>query len=467
MVMKQDVLASADRDFSNMVNQYLVQTFHAPTLADDDFDIPVIAGEQSGAATTTGDGMLNHVANVPYSDFSGGGGGGGGCPILADAHTLDFNINPQFPTQNLDNIPQILDEVFTEIVQLDAPFMTTTTPSRPQQPQSHQMAAFSASTAPSVGQQQAMFMLTTQSVGGGYRTVAGNARQQPMSQRFPQPGLVQQTVMTTASGQMMSPPPRGAGQSQGLSPNQQQTSSPLGHSAATLKSPSQSSSSSPTSESSDDSLPLSQLSKRAPPSKVIKKQKSPKKKKKRDPNEPQKPVSAYALFFRDTQAAIKSQNPQASFGEVSKIVASMWDSLDEEHKNVYKKKTETAKKEYLKQLAAYRANLVSQGLLGGPTQLSEHKKVLTQSVTSSLSPTTMSPPQQLSPMMDTYSPEGPCMTPNTLGAQFDVRKIRCIRNGCTNFAVDSPDWDREYCSNEDVFMAWVASRQQQPSVLYT
>lgn len=57
--------------------------------------------------------------------------------------------------------------------------------------------------------------------------------------------------------------------------------------------------------------------------------------KKKDPNEPQKPVSAYALFFRDTQAAIKGQNPSASFGEVSKIVASMWDSLAEEQKQVF------------------------------------------------------------------------------------------------------------------------------------
>lgn len=67
-----------------------------------------------------------------------------------------------------------------------------------------------------------------------------------------------------------------------------------------------------------------------------KKQKAPKKRKKKDPNEPQKPVSAYALFFRDTQAAIKGQNPNATFGEVSKIVASMWDSLGEEQKQVSK-----------------------------------------------------------------------------------------------------------------------------------
>ncbi|XP_069740619.1 TOX high mobility group box family member 2 isoform X2 [Narcine bancroftii] len=92
---------------------------------------------------------------------------------------------------------------------------------------------------------------------------------------------------------------------------------------------------------------------------LSKKVKAQKRKKKKDPNEPQKPVSAYALFFRDTQAAIKGQNPSATFGDVSKIVASMWDGLGEEQKQAYKKKTEVAKKEYLKALAAYRASLVS------------------------------------------------------------------------------------------------------------
>ncbi|KAM3653922.1 TOX high mobility group box family member 4-like, partial [Ammospiza maritima maritima] len=98
----------------------------------------------------------------------------------------------------------------------------------------------------------------------------------------------------------------------------------------------------------------------APVSEPPRRAKPPKKaKKKKDPNEPQKPVSAYALFFRDTQAAIKGQNPNATFGEVSKIVASMWDSLGEEQKQVYKRKTEAAKKEYLKALTAYKATLVT------------------------------------------------------------------------------------------------------------
>ncbi|KAI5697426.1 hypothetical protein M8J75_010139 [Diaphorina citri] len=133
-----------------------------------------------------------------------------------------------------------------------------------------------------------------------------------------------------------------------------------------------------TSDDSDDSTPhlnmMTSLKRPSPepveslPKVQTKKPKAQKKKKKKDPNEPQKPVSAYALFFRDTQAAIKGQNPNASFGEVSKIVASMWDSLDADHKNVYKKKTEAAKKDYLKALAAYRASLVSKGAGEGGDQ---------------------------------------------------------------------------------------------------
>ena len=92
-----------------------------------------------------------------------------------------------------------------------------------------------------------------------------------------------------------------------------------------------------------------------------KKPKVSRRKKKRDPHEPQKPVSAYALFFRDRQAHIKSHNPNLSFGEVSKMVASMWDQLDAESKAHYKKRTEMAKKDYLRQLAAYRASIVSKG----------------------------------------------------------------------------------------------------------
>merc|ERR1712157_670387 len=58
-------------------------------------------------------------------------------------------------------------------------------------------------------------------------------------------------------------------------------------------------------------------------------------------------------------ANIKLRKPDATFGEISKEVARQWDALDDERKSGYKKKTENAKREYLRELAAYRASLVS------------------------------------------------------------------------------------------------------------
>ena len=39
----------------------------------------------------------------------------------------------------------------------------------------------------------------------------------------------------------------------------------------------------------------------------------------------------------------------------------MWDAMDPDSKGAYKRRTEQAKKEYLRQLASYRATLVSKG----------------------------------------------------------------------------------------------------------
>ncbi|CBY38238.1 unnamed protein product, partial [Oikopleura dioica] len=103
----------------------------------------------------------------------------------------------------------------------------------------------------------------------------------------------------------------------------------------------------------------SHLPSNVPPPGTRLSRKSPKKKKKKDPNEPSRPVSAYALFFRETQSLIKAQKPDATFGEISKIVASMWDALGDEEKTIYKQKTENAKRSYLRELASYRASLVS------------------------------------------------------------------------------------------------------------
>ncbi|KAM4049990.1 TOX high mobility group box family member 4 isoform 2-T2 [Anomaloglossus baeobatrachus] len=162
-----------------------------------------------------------------------------------------------------------------------------------------------------------------------------------------------------------------------------------------------------------------------------KKQKASKRKKKKNPNEPQKPLSAYALFFRDTQAAIKGQNPNATFGEVSKIVASMWDSLGEEQKQVYKRKTEAAKKEYLKALALYKENQMTQVVVesldldppAAPAVLAESPVPSPSVVTTSSIPQCISsPPTPTSIQAPTPSP-APTPPPQMTPPQPSIAKI--------------------------------------------
>lgn len=60
-----------------------------------------------------------------------------------------------------------------------------------------------------------------------------------------------------------------------------------------------------------------------------------------------------------------------------------------------------------------------------------------------------------------------------LGGAGDARAMSvCMRTGCTNTAVDSDDWDREYCSNEcvathcsTIFKAWCSIRSQAMGVV--
>ncbi|XP_019122184.1 TOX high mobility group box family member 4b isoform X2 [Larimichthys crocea] len=137
------------------------------------------------------------------------------------------------------------------------------------------------------------------------------------------------------------------------------------------------------------------------------------------PNEPQKPLSAYALFFRDTQAAIKGQNPNATFGEVSKIVASMWDSLGEEQKQVYKRKNEAAKKDYLKALAEYRAGQISQA----PIEVMD---------------TAPSPPPPAPAPVVTAAPATPLTARSTRSQHYNPEE-NTITNICTsNIILDLP-----------------------------
>lgn len=92
------------------------------------------------------------------------------------------------------------------------------------------------------------------------------------------------------------------------------------------------------------------------PIKAIRKKKTNRKK---EPNNNKKSASGYAHFFRERQARIKEENKSASFGEISKIVASEWDALSIDEKAVYKRKAENAKSDQFKDIALSHAMAVA------------------------------------------------------------------------------------------------------------
>ncbi|KAI0270608.1 high mobility group box domain-containing protein [Gloeopeniophorella convolvens] len=56
---------------------------------------------------------------------------------------------------------------------------------------------------------------------------------------------------------------------------------------------------------------------------------------KKDPKAPKRALSAYMFFSQDWRERIKAENPDASFGEVGKLLGAKWKELDDDEKKPY------------------------------------------------------------------------------------------------------------------------------------
>lgn len=55
---------------------------------------------------------------------------------------------------------------------------------------------------------------------------------------------------------------------------------------------------------------------------------------KKDKNAPKRALSAYMFFSQDWRERIKTENPDAGFGEVGKLLGAKWKELDDDEKKV-------------------------------------------------------------------------------------------------------------------------------------
>merc|ERR1712024_303195 len=78
-----------------------------------------------------------------------------------------------------------------------------------------------------------------------------------------------------------------------------------------------------------------------------------KQRKKKDPNAPKRPMSAYFLFMNENRPTVRRDNPDASIGEVAKILGKMWGEIEPEEKAKFDKEAAVAKKKWEAEKAAY------------------------------------------------------------------------------------------------------------------
>jgi len=77
------------------------------------------------------------------------------------------------------------------------------------------------------------------------------------------------------------------------------------------------------------------------------------KKRKKDPNAPKKPLSGYMFFLSAKRKQIKEDTPDATFGEISKLVSKEFKALTDEQKEKWEGKAKEDKKRYAKDMETY------------------------------------------------------------------------------------------------------------------
>ncbi|KAI8895872.1 high mobility group box domain-containing protein [Globomyces pollinis-pini] len=94
---------------------------------------------------------------------------------------------------------------------------------------------------------------------------------------------------------------------------------------------------------------------KAPKSPVEEKErKKPAARAKKDPNAPKKGLSAFMIYSQENRARIKKENPDATFGQMGKLLGAAWKSLSDDDREEYVEKAAKDKERYETEMAAFR-----------------------------------------------------------------------------------------------------------------
>jgi hypothetical protein len=78
-----------------------------------------------------------------------------------------------------------------------------------------------------------------------------------------------------------------------------------------------------------------------------------KKKAKKDPNAPKRNMSAYFLYSVHARPQVKTDNPDASFGDIARLISKQFKALSDKERKKWDKKAVEDKERYQREMAAY------------------------------------------------------------------------------------------------------------------
>ncbi|CAO3618489.1 unnamed protein product [Cunninghamella blakesleeana] len=90
---------------------------------------------------------------------------------------------------------------------------------------------------------------------------------------------------------------------------------------------------------------------------MAKDNKKEKKRGKKDPSAPKRGLSAYMFFSQQNRNKVKEENPDATFGQLGKILGEKWKNMSDDEKKPYVKKAEEDKARYEAEKAASKVSI--------------------------------------------------------------------------------------------------------------
>ncbi|VDC02285.1 unnamed protein product [Peniophora sp. CBMAI 1063] len=82
---------------------------------------------------------------------------------------------------------------------------------------------------------------------------------------------------------------------------------------------------------------------------------------KKDKNAPKRGLSAYMFFSQDHREQVKKDHPDASFGELGKILGGKWKEMDDDDKKPYIKQAAEDKARYEREKEEYESGKAASG----------------------------------------------------------------------------------------------------------